>query len=312
MSAEARQRARAWIGGAVILLVVAVAAVVFMLDAIVARLRPTYHVVAVLAEAPRLTRGSRVWVSGRDVGQVRTIRFLPIGNDTVPAIAAVLELPTSVREHVRRDSRIRVTSERMIGEPVLDIIPGTLASPRLAAGDTLHQERGPDAGAVMARAAAVGAALDTALGALRALRPPLERRLEAYGRVQAQLARAQQEYRMLAEDVRRSPALALLGEGGVQTSLERSRVTLRQLLEALGQAGERAEESGALANAQAAAASAARLQRSLAQLETAMRAGGTMDRLLRDSALVRALAAARAELDSLVADAKRRPLRYVF
>jgi hypothetical protein len=137
--------------------------------------------------------------------------------------------------------------------------------------------------------------------------------MAAFGRVQVQLAAAQREYGTLMDDVRASPTLALLNRGDVQASVGRSRETLHQLTAALTRIRERARTSGAEPNLRAAAASAARLQASLAALDSVMRLqGGTADRLLRDSALVRAIGAARAELDSLIADAKRNPLRYVF
>src|SRR5690606_5784560 len=122
-----------------------------------------------------------------------------------------------------------------------------------------------------------------------------------------------QEYARLMADVQASPALALLGENPAGPSLQRSRATLASLLSAMTGLQERAEETGATGNARALMASAGALQRSLAQLDSAMQQrGGTLDRMARDSALVDAMAAAQLALDSLIADAKRRPFRYVF
>lgn len=313
MSAGTRQTKRAWAGAGIIVLLVAVAVTTFLLEAIVGRLRSTYTVVAVLHDAPALAAGSPVWVSGRDVGEVVEVGLLPLASDSLARIVALLELPTSVRQHVRRDSRLRVTSENLIGEPVIDIGVGTAGSPALAAGDTLRQGEQLDAAVVMARAATVRASLVEALDEVKALQAPVERRLAGFERVQAQLGRAQREYALLMADVRESPTLALVTGGGMGASLQQSQATLRELLGALQQVRSRAESTGAAGNARALAASANRLQRSLAELEATMRAeGGTVDRLMRDSALVHAIAAARAELDSLIADAKRRPFRYVF
>lgn len=314
MTAGTRQTKRAWLGAGIIVLLFAVAVTIFVLEAIVQRLRPTYTVVAVLHDAPALVAGSRVWVSGRDVGEVREVSLVPPGGDSLARIAAVLELPTSVRQHVRGDSPLRVTSENLIGEPVIDIGVGSAASPALAAGDTLRQGERLDAAAVMARAANFRASLAEALAEMQALQAPVERRMAGFERVRLQLGQAQQEYALLMADVRASPTLALFtGGDGVGASLQQSQATLRELMGALQQVRSRAESTGAAGNARALAASARQLQQSLAELEAVMRAeGGTVDRLLRDSALVHAIAAARAELDSLIADAKRRPFRYVF
>lgn len=296
-----------------ILLLAGLAAFVFLLDPILARLRSTYTLVVMLPEAPQLATGSRVWVSGRDVGKVTEVGFMPSGSDTTSRIFLHVELPAEVRELVRRDSRVRVTSERMIGEPVIDILPGSASAAVLQPGDTLRVPRRPSPAQVLARARSARLSLDTAVQELQALRAPVAQRLASFDVVQQRLAAAQREYGLLAADLRASPALAALGDGGLQTSLTDARNTLAQLAQAFRSLQERAAAAGVQDGAQRLGATSARLQQTLAELEREMRVqGGTVDRLMRDSALVKALAGARAELDSVIADAKRNPLRYVF
>lgn len=313
MSTQGRQTRRAWAGAGIIVLLVAIGTLVFLLDDILERLRPTYTVVAVLREAPGVGPGSPVWVSGRPLGSVLEVGLLAARTDSISRVGVLIKLPTGLREQLRRDSRVRITAERMVGDPILDILPGSPAAPALRPGDTIYQAERYDAAEVTARARSFQLSLDSALAELGAVQAPLQSRLEAFQRVQQQLGRAQQEYERLMADVQASPALELLGGNGAGASLQRSRATLQQVLAAVTDLRERAESTGATGNARALMASAGDLQRSLAELDSAMRRrGGTLDRMARDSALVDAMAAARLALDSLIADARRRPFRYVF
>jgi len=311
--AHPRQGKRALLGGAIILLLLGLATAIFLLDDLIAHFQASYELVAVLPEAPRLVAGSRVWVGGNDVGEVRTVALLPAQPDTGATVALVVRLPGRVRNQVRQDSRVRITSVSLMGAPVVDITPGSAGAAVLRPGDTLRPRHRLAGAVVLARATALGAALDSALAELRALQPDVQRRLASLERVRGRLAAAQSEYRQLQRDLRASPLLAGVQSGDLSAALARSGHSLGSLLQALQQLQERARGHGLSTNTTALAARAAALQRSLGELQAALRAqGGTLDRLARDSALVRALAGARMELDSLLADARRRPLRYGF
>lgn len=313
MSGQRRQGRRALLGGAIIAALIALGAGIFVLDDILAAFRAPYEVVAVLPKAPRLAAGSRVWVGGKDVGEVRSIALLPARDDGESRVALALSLPGEVREQVRQDSRVRITAVNALGAPVVDIVPGSTAAAPLAPGDTLRSLRQVDRAAVLARSAAFRASLDTALAEMRALQAPLAQRLAGFERATAQLATASTEYQRLRAAMAASPLLESLGSGELNASISRSRATLAALLDALAGAQQRMRSSGLNANVQTMNARATALQRSLADLQSEMRAGGgTLDRLARDSALVRAIAAARTELDSLLVEARRNPLRFVF
>jgi len=301
------------LGGVLTLALVALGAGIFLLDDILARFRSVYAVVAVLPEAPRLAAGARVWVGGNDVGEVRTVALIQGEDAATSRVALELLLPGRVREQVRGDSRVRVTAVSMMSAPVIDILPGTSATPALAPGDTLYPAPGVDREALRARALAVRLALDSALAELRGLQPPLQRRLQAMAQVQLQLTGAEREYTRLMSDLRASPLLTAWQSGELGATLAHSSETLSATLSALQQLQQRAGQSGLAAGTAGLTARAGALQQALASLQSAMRErGGTLDRMARDSALVRALASARMELDSLLADARRNPWRYVF
>ncbi|HSJ14177.1 MAG TPA: MlaD family protein [Longimicrobiales bacterium] len=313
MRGEARQTRRALLGGGLILLLVAIGTGIFLLDDMIAALRSTYRIGVIVPDAPGLVAGSAVWVGGREVGTVRTLEFLPARADSAARLLLRLELPASVRQQVRRDSDVRVTTDGLVGQPVVDLLPGSVAAPALRDGDTLLARPRPTAADVRRRAAALQVDIDSLRDATASLSPLVARRQAGFARMERQLAATQREFEALMRDVERSPALALLGGDEV------ARVTaqLDQVLQEVGRALDRQQEqlrrSGAADGLVSVGGRAAELRATLAALQAEMRAGGGMiDRLERDSALLHAIDRARTELDSLVAEVRRNPLRFAF
>ena len=313
MSGRPRQRSRVLLGTAIILALLGCGIGIFFLDDLVALLRSSYHVVAVLPEAPRVGPGSPVWVGGKEVGRVRTVGLLPAQADSTARVVLVLELPGRVRPQVRRDSRVRITSLNVMGAPVVDISPGSPDQRVIGPGDTLRgpaRIHGPD---LMARARQLRADLDSALAPLDQLRAPAAQRLTALRLVQGRLDSAGLAYRQLRQTLAASPLLGAWQSGELSAALARSQAEVSEMVAALEQLRARARATGLASEATELGEHAAALRRSFALLQDSMQmGGGTLDRLARDSALVKAIAGARAALDSLLADSRRRPLRYVF
>jgi ABC-type transporter Mla subunit MlaD len=311
MSDGARQSRRALLGAGIIVLLVAIAGGIFLLDDLRAALRPTYRIHVVMAEAPGVVAGAPVWVGGREVGVVETIGFRPSEPGAGSTLALTLELPTSVRAQVRRDSDVRVTSERMIDDPVIDLVPGSARSPALGDGDTLVARPRPTAAQVAARAKALQASMDSLRAAATVLAPLVERRRDGFQRVALHLGAAHREYTALMADVERSPSLSLLNGEELGRVIGRLEGVLTEVGDALARQQDQVRASGLreeLARVQERARAASR---ALAALQETMR-DGTLDRMGRDSALVHALGRARLELDSLLADVRRNPFRYAF
>lgn len=309
MVSEARQSRRALLGSLIIAALFAVAVGIFLLDDLLAALDPTYHIVAITPEAPGLGPGAVVWVGGREVGTVTGVAF----HDTegsASRLVLTLELPTSVREQVRRDSDVRITSATMVGDPVVDVIPGTAAAPPLADGDTLMPPDRPDAEELKQRALALRADLDSLRASAAALGLLVERRQAGFARIEQHLSAARLDYDALMQDVARSPALALLGGGEVSALTERLSGVLQELSDGLARQQAGLRDSGVREGVQRLQQRADRTRRALAALQAEME-GGTVDRMMRDSALSHAIGRARTELDSLIAEARRNPLQFV-
>lgn len=316
MDARRTRRRRVGIGAAIIAALVAGALVIFFLDDMRQATRTTYEVAAVFPTAGELRAGADVRIAGETVGRVVDVGFLPGAVDTAGPVVAVLELPAERRELIRRGSRVRMREEGLAGQAVIDIMPGPADAPALSAGDTLVATAGPDAGRVARRARIVVGRLDSVLADARVIRRratgtdvvPLLDRARALG---DELDRFEAAY------PRGSLGLALQ-DTAWQASLRRVRRNLDELdaavrartrmLAGTDTLGARLGRGLRRVNRRVAL-----LRRRIAELGELMAAsGGLLPRLARDTALQAALQRVRVQVDSLVAETRSDPLRYIF
>jgi ABC-type transporter Mla subunit MlaD len=313
MAGQERQNRRVQHGTLLIVALVAISVLIFMLDDIIELFRRKYEVVAIVRDAAGIVDGSAVWIGGKEVGVVTTVAFLPAGSDTTARIALTLELPRRLQDQVREDSRVRMTSARLIGARAVDIVPGSATAPVLAAGDTLDQDSRRSVKRLTAQAKDVRTSLDSVLTELSALAPTAQLRLAQTQQAFASLDLAAAELRQLRGDLAASPGSALLADPGFSAALDRARGHAAELPAAIAMMRERsgpaAEVAAALAQLQTRADSLA------ARLDTAAAMVGpnsSLSRFQQDSALAGALRAAKMDLDSLVVEVRRNPLRFVF
>jgi phospholipid/cholesterol/gamma-HCH transport system substrate-binding protein len=315
MAEEARQGRRPLYGGLLITAVVGFAVLIFFLDDIFRLFERSYEIVALVPDAPGLAAGAPVWVGGKPVGEVRHVAVMPAGRDTLGRVLVLLELPRHVQSQVRTDSRVRLTAARLVGERVVDILPGSPAAPVARAGDTLRLAARPTMQQVTGRAAVVRAELDTLTAALQELAPQARARLGDAQRTFAALDAAMAQAQQLRTDLQANPGLALLRDQRFRASLERARQSAAALPGTFDVLRERSADTQEVAAAFArlqdrADTLAARIDAATSVLDD--RSGGSLARLLDDDALLHALHAARAALDSLLAEARSNPLRFVF
>lgn len=312
MTSDGRQRRRTLFGGLLIAGLLGTAVLIFLLEGIVASFEDKYRIVAVMPAAPGVIDGTPVWVSGSEVGEVRSVGFMQSNSDTLANVAVTLELPEHVASQVRADSRVRLASSSIIGGAVIDIAPGTAAAPLLGPGDTLRAGSVLTAELLIGRAAATRADMDTLLIEVRRLTPLLSARMQGTRRALTSMQLAMGEAGRISQDLRTGPGIATLRDPAFSASLQRARghvaampALLERMRQRSGQAGEVVAALGRLRT---------RTDSLSAQLTslTLSAENGTLMRLQQDTALLRALHAAQASLDSLMVEARRRPLQFVF
>src|SRR5688572_23897682 len=120
-------------------LVVAIAAAV-LVYAGVGRIRgDTLRLHVVTNQARGLMNGSDVWLNGQRIGTVTDIDFLAPGADTTARVVVVMDVREDDAVQIRHDSEVNIRAGgNIIGPIVVYITAGTIASPRIADGDTLR------------------------------------------------------------------------------------------------------------------------------------------------------------------------------
>ncbi|MEX0907353.1 MAG: MlaD family protein [Gemmatimonadota bacterium] len=314
MAGGDRQTRHALLGGLLIAALTVVALLVFFLDRLIGFAQRDFTVVAVMPAAPGIGRGTPVWIGGGEVGEVSAVAFMPFDGDTTATLALTLEVPHRLRAQLRADSRVKLTSARMIGVRVVDISAGSAAAPALEEGDTIFVQPGTSLAHLTARAGGIRAELDSVMQSLRALGPPVVARMDDTRRAFDGMNVAMNEALQLGAAISAGPGMALMANPEFTASLEHARTHARDLPALLGglreRSGEARDVGAALARLQARADSLTlQLDAVAIMLDTP---NGSAGRFLQDSALFKAIGAARTDLDSLIAEARRNPLRYIF
>lgn len=273
---------------------------------------------APVGSARGVLKGTEVWLAGRRVGRVKDISFLPIDQPPDKRLLVELEISAKHRAQIRRDSfgQIRAGAT-LIGAPVMFVSVGSPDQPMLADGDTLTTRPQMDAEAIGSRVALASQHFPEIIANVKVL--------------SAQLEGA------------RGSAGALMGDGGMrQLEVVGSRLgaVTRTATGGDGTIGLALRgRAGPMARAQAAMAGADTLRQLLASGETSLgrfrrdstllhqvaelrdeisivrallgEPKGTAGRAQSDRALWEQLGALQQQLGELMADLKRRPLRYV-
>lgn len=94
------------------------------------------HVSATFDDVGGLQKGNNIWFSGVKIGTIKTIRFM--GNSSVKV---VLNIDQNAREYIRKDARVKVSTDGLIGNKILVITGGTDRADPVEEGDTLAVEK---------------------------------------------------------------------------------------------------------------------------------------------------------------------------
>lgn len=94
------------------------------------------QLVSLFDDVSGLQSGNNVWFSGVKIGTVSNIRFY--GQSQV---AVTLKIETKAQQYIRRDAKVKVSADGLIGNKILVIYGGTANSPEVIDGDTLKVEK---------------------------------------------------------------------------------------------------------------------------------------------------------------------------
>jgi len=107
---------------------------------IIGNLRDTFKkkmkVVSLFNDVSGLQKGNNVWFSGVKIGTVNNLRFY--GNSQVEVS---MNIEIKAQQYIRKDSKVKISSDGIIGNRILIIYGGTSRSAEVQDGDTLKVEK---------------------------------------------------------------------------------------------------------------------------------------------------------------------------
>lgn len=107
---------------------------------LVGNLRETFtnkmEVVSHFDEVNGLQKGNNVWFSGVKIGMVSDLEFY--GQSQVEVS---LKIDKKAQRYIRKDAKVKISSDGFIGSKILVIYGGTMESPEVEDGDTLNVEK---------------------------------------------------------------------------------------------------------------------------------------------------------------------------
>jgi phospholipid/cholesterol/gamma-HCH transport system substrate-binding protein len=82
-----------------------------------------------------LQSGNNIWFSGVKIGTVKKLEFY--GKSQVKVI---MNINTESKQYIRKDAKVKISSDGLIGNKILVIYGGTTFAPEIEEGDTLTNE----------------------------------------------------------------------------------------------------------------------------------------------------------------------------
>lgn len=91
---------------------------------------------AIFTNVDGLQKGNNVWFSGVKVGTVKSISFMP--NSQVQVVFSIEE---KSQEFIRQDARVKISSDGLIGNKIIEVAGGTSSAPMVADGYMFEVEK---------------------------------------------------------------------------------------------------------------------------------------------------------------------------
>lgn len=302
-------------GGLIILGFFVVSMLIFFSGDLYRKLQPSVEVVALVDYAGTLDKNSIVWIAGREVGVVTSVVVMPAATDTTEPFAVNMRVPRKYLTFIRRDSQARITTARIIGNQVVDILPGSPQSSIYQEGDTLRIRPSGTMEGVLNRTLVLTAAMDSMVLEMKVLEAPATRGGEHLVRINRNVQAVSREFKSLMLAFQEGP-LKTLSDPRMQNMIGRLSARTKELTAAFKGAAERAAaaKSDAQPQLERLMARADTISQELAKLQESMKAGGggLMARAQTDTAIIKAIHRAMEQADSLMAETQRNPLRFWF
>jgi len=252
-----------------------------------------------------LVLGSPVWMSGVEVGNVRSVSFVNL--DSLRQVKVVCRVKKSVWPMLTEDAEVMLGTIGLVGDKYVEIIPGTKEKPVIKKMGVIATR---DAGDAMAMFKAGEEAIGEARSVVDNLDALLARMNRGEGTL-GQLATDDQLYRNLTELATRLTRLTAdlqQNQERIVSSLEKTAASVEHLSDQVnsntGTIGKLVNDPQLYDNL---SATAARLDSILYKLNTAE---GSLGLLVSDTALYVEMTNLLARINNLVTDIEKNPRKY--
>ncbi len=273
----------------------------------------TTRIYMVTDMASGVLNGTEVRLVGQKVGLVRSVGLRPPSSDTSERVLIAMDILDPYLKYIRRNSDVQIRpGGRLIGSPVVYISMGTSHAPGLDSGDTLRAKAQLEARSGISDASSLGDSVTGIAATVSAVRTEFDTTLhEMIGL--SKLSHRQAEAVHVALDNFSDRALASRGSiAGIlrdSASLRAQATRVSALADSIGAAANGTGEIGRFRRDSTLVLQARHTMASVTDLRArvARYTGGSAE----GAALAKQLDRANAQLDSVVQDAKRHPLRYI-
>ena len=91
---------------------------------------------ALFEDVGGLQKGDNIWFSGVKIGVVSSLRFLGVSK-----VEVTLKIETNVQQYIRKDAKVKLSTDGLIGNKILIIYGGTAVVDEVQEGDILTVEK---------------------------------------------------------------------------------------------------------------------------------------------------------------------------
>jgi hypothetical protein len=278
----------------------------------------TFRLYALTGEARGVIRGSEVWLGGQKVGIVKNVEFMPPNVPAANRLLIVMDVLSSARQGIRANSTAQVRSGgTLISSPVVYLTMGTSTSRELASGDTVHSLPQADLETMTSEFAIASREFPDIIDNIKLLDGQLHSVNGTLGAMGiehggVELTRAQYQASRLAATVRRPSGTIGLALGARTSMLDQAHRAMARADSVRALLASNNTSLGRFRRDSTLMRNVADIRNQLDIVRARMASPtGTLGRAHADSALFEAIAGTQREMTLIMADIKRRPLRYI-
>jgi phospholipid/cholesterol/gamma-HCH transport system substrate-binding protein len=263
-------------------------------------------------------RGTEVWLEGQKVGLVEGVTFQPPTTSPSERLVLTLSVLDNARTHLRGDTRVQIRSgTSIIGDQVVYLSGGTARSRVIASGDTIHAGNQTDIEQLTSDAALASRELPAIMSNVKLLAAQLQTTEATLGALGVD--KGGPEMRSLRARAQRLIARLKSPDGSMGLALDnrdlfraRAASVMAQVDSVRALVASNEHSLGRFRRDSTLKQQMVSIRSELAEVQRlAASPDGTIGRLRTDSAIVHGVHRDMMLLDSLFADMKKHPFRYL-